>query len=245
MLKTLLSLQTHLAAFLLALSLLIFASPSYATNLRSPYLQNTSENNTPSYLISPTIITTETKFSSKVTVEEKIIPFTTIYKDNPDAEVGNDTILQEGQNGRIETEITTTYYEGKEFERNVTNVEKIEPVDKIISRGTKIVLRTLNTPNGDITYYRKIRTWATSYYPFCRGCSGTGRTALGLKAGYGIVAVDPKIIKLGSRVYIPGYGIALAGDTGGAIKGNIIDLGFDENDDDHWSAHYTDVYLLP
>lgn len=65
---------------------------------------------------------------------------------------------------------------------------------------------------------------ATAYTASCYGCSGI--TAIGRPAGHGIVAVDPSVIPLGTRLYIPGYGFALAGDTGGAIHGNRIDLGF-------------------
>jgi 3D (Asp-Asp-Asp) domain-containing protein/uncharacterized protein YabE (DUF348 family) len=65
---------------------------------------------------------------------------------------------------------------------------------------------------------------ATAYTADCAGCSG--RTAIGRPAGHGIVAVDPRIIPLGTRLFIPGYGAALAGDTGGSIHGNRIDLGF-------------------
>jgi 3D (Asp-Asp-Asp) domain-containing protein len=65
---------------------------------------------------------------------------------------------------------------------------------------------------------------ATAYTAGCYGCSGM--TATGRPAGHGVVAVDPRVIPLGTRMYIPGYGHAVAGDTGGAIRGNRIDLGF-------------------
>jgi 3D (Asp-Asp-Asp) domain-containing protein len=66
---------------------------------------------------------------------------------------------------------------------------------------------------------------ATAYTASCSGCDGM--TAIGRRAGYGIVAVDPRVIPLGTRLYISGYGPAIAGDTGGSIIGHRIDLGFD------------------
>lgn len=70
---------------------------------------------------------------------------------------------------------------------------------------------------------------ATAYTASCSGCSGI--TASGRPAGHGIVAVDPRVIPLGTHLFIPGYGHAFAGDTGGAIHGNRIDLGFDSHRD--------------
>lgn len=74
-----------------------------------------------------------------------------------------------------------------------------------------------------------LRMVATAYTAGCSGCSGT--TATGRAAGHGVVAVDPRYIPLGTHLYIPGYGHAFAGDTGGAIRGNRIDLGFDSHRD--------------
>lgn len=67
---------------------------------------------------------------------------------------------------------------------------------------------------------------ATAYTAFCNGCSGVTRTGIDLRANPSlkVIAVDPKVIPLGSKVHVEGYGNAIAGDTGGAIKGNKIDL---------------------
>jgi 3D (Asp-Asp-Asp) domain-containing protein len=51
-----------------------------------------------------------------------------------------------------------------------------------------------------------------------------GRTATGMPVGQGVVAVDPSVIPLGTRMYVPGYGNGVAADVGGGIKGDIIDL---------------------
>lgn len=67
---------------------------------------------------------------------------------------------------------------------------------------------------------------ATAYTAYCNGCSGVTRTGIDLRANPNqkVVAVDPNVIPLGTRVHVEGYGEAIAGDTGGAIKGNKIDL---------------------
>ncbi len=70
-----------------------------------------------------------------------------------------------------------------------------------------------------------IEMLATAYTADCAGCGG--RTAIGRRAGHGIVAVDPRVIPIGTHLYITGYGLAIAGDTGGDIVGRRIDLGFD------------------
>lgn len=65
---------------------------------------------------------------------------------------------------------------------------------------------------------------ATSYCPYGDASGGGPSTAVGLPAAYGIIAVDPRFIPLGAHVYVERYGHALAADTGGAIKGRIIDV---------------------
>jgi len=102
--------------------------------------------------------------------------------------------------------------------------------------------QTLNTSDGVFKYTKKLRVFATSYDQFCPGCSPY--TASGQKAGYGVIAVDPNVIPLGTNVYVPGYGKAVAGDTGGAIKGAVVDLGFDNVRNGRWSSRFTDLYIL-
>lgn len=97
-------------------------------------------------------------------------------------------------------------------------------------------------------HYKQIITMeSTAYEPGPTSCGGdtSGNTACGLKAGYGVVAVDPDVIPLGSRLYIESYGYAVAGDTGGAIKGNMVDVGFMTLDECYaWGRREVRVYLL-
>ena len=84
---------------------------------------------------------------------------------------------------------------------------------------------------------------ATAYTANCYGCSGL--TVSGQHAGHGIVAVDPSVIPLGSHLYIPGYGSAIAGDTGGSIHGNRVDLGFNSDADAmQFGRRAVTVYVL-
>lgn len=88
---------------------------------------------------------------------------------------------------------------------------------------------------------------ATAYSPDPRDCwpYKDGITAIGLKAGYGVVAVDPRVISLGTRVYVEGYGFAVAADLGGAIRGRKIDLCFDTHQEaKEYGRRPVKVYLL-
>ncbi|MBO5650355.1 MAG: 3D domain-containing protein, partial [Selenomonas sp.] len=80
----------------------------------------------------------------------------------------------------------------------------------------------VQTEMGMMAYTAAYTMEATAYLP--TDGNGAGITATGIPARRGVVAVDPGVIPLGSRVYIPGYGVAIAADTGGAIRGQKVDL---------------------
>ncbi|MBI2022628.1 G5 domain-containing protein [Candidatus Daviesbacteria bacterium] len=187
-------------------------------------------------------IKTESRFEEKLSTESATIEKKTVYKDDPETEAGEERVTEEGEDGKKTTTYKLTFYDGEQIDKEVVAVKTEEPKDKIILRGTKIVWKTLDTPDGQISYWKKMRVYATHYDSRCPGCNDW--TAIGMRAGKGVIAVDPKVIKMRSQVYIPGYGVAVAGDTGGAIKGNIIDLGFDDARTAGWTARYIDIYLL-
>lgn len=74
--------------------------------------------------------------------------------------------------------------------------------------------------------YKTITVKATAYTASCKGCSGITATGLNLKKNPNVkaISVDPKVIPLGTKVHVEGYGEAIAADTGSAIKGNKIDV---------------------
>lgn len=159
--------------------------------------------------------------------------------------------LQPGLEG-IRAEVTRiTYEDGQEAVRQFLGEQILrEPVDQVFYYGTKIVLRTLDTPYGPVEYWRKLRVWGTHYYPATCGKTPAhpeyGITYTGKRATRGIIAVDPRVIPLHTRMYVPGYGLGAAEDTGGKIKGLHIDVCFDDADIGKglWETHYVDVYLL-
>lgn len=188
-------------------------------------------------------ITTQSSFTEKLVEETEVISKKTVSEEDPEIEAGEEKILDEGEDGkRVKIIKITQTLDGEEYNREIVSTETTQPKDKKILRGTKIVWKTLSTADGEIRYFKKMRVYATHYDSRCLGCNEW--TAIGMRAGKGVIAVDPKVIPLRSKVYIPGYGIAIAGDTGGAIKGNIIDLGFDDARTAGWNARFIDIYLL-
>lgn len=222
-------------------TLFITATLLFTTPIKSATAQ-TPDAKSPEILPAHQPVKTESRFTEKLEGETITIPREVVYKDDPEMEIGEEKTLEEGSDGKKERIVKITYLDSHEYEREIISEENTAPKDKIVLKGIKIVWRELDTSDGKIRYWRKMRVYATHYDSRCRGCDEW--TAIGMRAGKGVIAVDPKVIKLRSKVYIPGYGQAVAGDTGGAIKGNIIDLGFEDARTAGWSARFIDIYLL-
>lgn len=103
------------------------------------------------------------------------------------------------------------------------------PVTEVVAVGTRAMIAS----RGDFAGHEYMMLEATAYYsgPNNYGGGIGPRTAIGLLAQRGVVAVDPSVIPLGSHLFIEGYGYAIAGDTGGAIQGMRIDLCFNTYDE--------------
>lgn len=186
---------------------------------------------------------TVSSFNSEIVEIESELPYPVEYvEDSEKDKCSEPEVVQSGVKGKEVKVIEVTYYDGEEYGKREIQSRRVEPEAEKIARGTKTVSKTLKTAEAEVTYTCHLGTFrATAYDPSCRGCSGT--TAIGMKAGFGVVAVDPKVIPLGTKLYITGYGVAIAGDTGGSVKGQKIDLGFDKIDRS-WGVRNVEVYVL-
>ncbi len=189
------------------------------------------------------------RVGEEIATEHEPIPFDTIYVANDDLELDDRRVMQEGQDGTLETRISIRSEDGAEVSRSVIGEWAIErPQSEIIGYGTQIVLREVETPEGTFTYWRHIRVLATSYSPSTAdykepGDPFFGLTPTGIPLAKGVVATDPRVIPLFTNMYIKGYGPGQALDVGGAVKGMRIDLGYGDDDLVLWH-NWVDVYLL-
>ena len=111
----------------------------------------------------------------------------------------------------------------------ISTIKELQPIEEPAQVVEPIPENVIETSEGYMPYTQSFTMEATAYLP--TDGSAEGITAMGIPATYGIVAVDPDVIPLGTKVYIPGYGVALAADTGGAIYGYRIDLCMESYDE--------------
>ena len=173
-------------------------------------------------------------------VEEVPIAAKTTVLGTPKLAAGFTKILSHGQEGLVKRVVSVWEKDGQVTQRGVQSEKVLVPVkDTVVLRGTR------DEPNRGGNWHTPRSMEATGYVAFRCGGSPSGRTATGPMAVKGLVAVDPRNIPLGTKLYIPGYGFALAADTGGAIKGNRIDLCFDTYQEAiNFGRRMIDVYVL-
>jgi len=178
-------------------------------------------------------------------VRKVSIPFATHMKMSHGVSPGNSIISQRGVAGVKECDYDVVYKNGNPDKYTLVSEHVLQqPVDEIILAGIRLRgAQTLPSRSGSYDRIREFDMVATGYSP--HEGSKSGRAANGMHAGYGVVAVDPRVIPLGSRLYIAGYGYAIAGDTGGAIKGYRIDLGHSTfREAANVGRHTVHVYVL-
>ena len=183
------------------------------------------------------------RVTEEVISETTTIPHSSQNNADPTLELDQIRLVQSGQDGIQRTDVRVRYENGVEVSR-----EELEPVivqqsqDRIVTYGTGVVLRPVETEQGTRQYWRKVRVYATSYHPAALG--GDNITATGQRLTKGIVGIDPDLFPYGTELYIPGYGIGVAADTG-PDRGfsRWIDLGYDDENFEPWSQ-YVDVYVL-
>lgn len=192
-----------------------------------------------------------TSITEKKTTKTETIAYDTEIRENPDLEEGKEKVLQEGKDGELSI-ITKENYSGAKLISSEVVGELVtkEAKNKIIERGTKkeeLPIVELKKEPANVTVSaagnNSLNVVATGYTPGDPGC--TGITYTGTKASRGTIAVDPKVIPFGTKLYIPGYGYGVAADTGGAIKGNKIDLCYETRAEAlNWGIKNITVYVV-
>ncbi len=168
-----------------------------------------------------------TRIEKVTDVVEQPINFAVITQKDDDLPHGTEKVLKEGTEGVVSKKYEVTKENGKEISRKLLSETTVkEKQDKIVSVGTKdevIQLASRGEERGQEVFVN-----STAYTASCNGCSGRTATGIDLKANPNakVIAVDPSFIPLGTKVYVEGYGYAVAADTGGSVKGQKIDVFF-------------------
>lgn len=159
--------------------------------------------------------------STRLVLKDEVQPYNVIKEPDSSLIRGIDEVEQEGRNGLNRLLVRERYHNGVKINEEVIQTSQlVRPKDKIIREG--IAEPVAKNTVGLRSYSQVLYMEASAYLPYDGG--GSGYTALGIPARYGVAAVDPNVIPLGTRLYIPGYGEAIAADTGGAVNGYTIDL---------------------
>lgn len=179
----------------------------------------------------------------KETIIEKdeVIAYPIVRQPDPLIESGLEQVQQEGLDGLKRVTYRIRSEDDEQVSAEVVSEKILKPaVPSLIRSGSR---NNVATSRGSLRFRRVLSMEATAYLP--SDGEGHGITYSGIPARHGVVAVDPRVIPLGVRVFVPGYGVAIAADTGGDIKGNRIDLCM-EDDQAAWNfgRRMVKVYIL-
>jgi len=169
----------------------------------------------------------------KVTdVVEEPVQYAVVSQLDPNLDKGTEKTLVEGLNGVNSKQYEVILENGKEVVRRlISALVTKEKQDRVVAVGAKELVAQVS--RGQSVSGQEFYVNATAYTASCNGCSGNTATGLNLRANPNakVIAVDPRVIPLGTKVYVEGYGYAVAADTGGAIKGYKVDLFFSSKAD--------------
>ncbi|HWO76062.1 MAG TPA: ubiquitin-like domain-containing protein [Bacillus sp. (in: firmicutes)] len=184
----------------------------------------------------------------KVTdVVEESVDYAVVTKNDNSLKKGTEKVIQEGREGQVSKVYQVVLENGKEVSRKLVETKTLqESQNKIVAVGTQVQTASISRGSAPVSG-KEFYVNSTAYTAFCNGCSGVTATGINLRSNPDIkvIAVDPSVIPLGSKVYVEGYGHAIAADTGSAIKGNKIDVFFATKEEAYrWGVRKVKITIL-
>ena len=187
----------------------------------------------------------------KVTdVVEEPTNFAIVTKKDPSLAKGKQKVIHEGKKGVVSKHYEIVRENGKEVSRKLVATKDVKnSEDKVIAVGTKTktLVALASRGKSESGSGKEFFVSSTAYTAHCNGCSGHTATGINLKSNPNVkvIAVDPSVIPLGTKVYVEGYGYAIAADTGSAINGYKIDVFFSSKSEAYrWGRKRVKIKVL-